>query len=98
VFVVSKTRKGIAVIGEIPIAETYEDPEHRWGWRYRVKAVERGAKRYLEPVVLDDLGDELELLRRIGKAWPSVRYPMHLPRGDAEIIARLGEARGVAST
>ena len=90
VFVASKTERGLAVLGEIPIDEAYTDPEHPEGWKFRIRAVTRAPHRYRNPVMLNEAKGELDLLRDAANVWNAIRNSRRLTSSDAEFITRRG--------
>ena len=90
VFVASKSSGELSVVGEIPIAEAYEDDNHPYGWKFRVRALEGQSIRYSTPVKLRDVMEKLSILRGKGDVWGQIRNARWLTDEDASLLNSLG--------
>ncbi len=90
IFVASKSKGELAVVGEIPVSRSYEEVGHPKGWKFRATADEGTSVRYPEPVKLASVKDELSILRSTTDIWRQIQYPRWLSPEDADLLSRLG--------
>lgn len=94
VIIVTRTGRGHAVVGAIPIDESFDRPDSPGGWRYRVRARSVPVPRYKSPVNLDALVGSLDLLPAGRRVSHAVRLPRYLSSRDVQTLDQLGSVAG----